>query len=729
MIGKGIEGFSRQIEFAVGATAISTALNKRPSGAWAKRIGRRWRVTLASRLAAVICLCMLGTVGATFAFYQHQAGVEADDKARSLAADATAAIVERVRSEFSQSFRMVTSTNAAIAALWIADKRERSTIDVLIKQMLGADPDRFGAWTAWKRDAFDGRDKDFAGKPGSDATGRYLTYWHQNGMEIALDAVSGADDRDNAAIQVPIGAGTAYLSEPAFIQSNDRRIATVSYSEPIVADDKVLGAIGIDIALSPLRDAIAGLALPKGANVQLVSHGGIVVAATEARRLDRAIGQDRPDLATSFRNRIAGHGGARLVATAAGSTVRSFEEVSVNGLKSPWYVVCEMPLAPFLVDASQRQSPVVIATIGVLLAMMLVILLAVRMIVAQPLARVESFIRTLRQSGGARECPGASRSDEIGAIAGSLTALKQAEGEIVRMRHEEAATSERYAGTRRAELQDLAELLSLTVQSVATTVEQSSRTMMRRAQTVAATAVSSAERTRAIAEASRGAYAGIAAVDDASNALRDAIDLISEDLTQSQRIAAEAARRAAASSAVTDILASRATRIGEIVALINAIATQTNLLALNATIEAARAGEAGRGFAVVAQEVKALATQTAVATDEIASQVRAMQGAAIEAADTLRAIGGTVGDLDALAGSIVAAVLSQTDATRRIGVSVADAVAASRRVGDAVGGVDLATAQTGDAAADMLIESARLTEESTRLSDEVLDVIARIRAA
>ena len=174
---------------------------------------------------------MLGTVGATFAFYQHQAGVEADDKARSLAADATAGIVERVRSEFSQSFRMVTSTNEAIAALWIADKRERSTIDVLIKQMLGADPDRFGAWTAWKRDAFDGRDKDFAGKAGSDATGRYLTYWHQNGMEIALDAVSGADDRDNAAIQVPIGAGTAYLSEPAFIQSNDRKIATVSYSE------------------------------------------------------------------------------------------------------------------------------------------------------------------------------------------------------------------------------------------------------------------------------------------------------------------------------------------------------------------------------------------------------------------------------------------------------------------------------------------------------------------
>ena len=686
-------------------------------------------MTLASQLAAIICLCMLATIGATYAFFQHQARVEADLKARALAADATTAIVERVRSEFSQSFKMVTSTNESIAALWTAEKRDRATTDVLIKNMIGEVPDRFGAWTVWKRDAFDGHDKDYAGKPGSDATGRYLTYWHQNGMEFALDAVSGYDDKDNEVTQVPIGTGAAYLSEPHFIQSNDRHIATVSYSEPIVVDDKVQGAIGIDVALSPLRDALAGLALPEGAEVLLVSHGGMVVAATDGRRVDKALVEVRPDLAAPFRSHIAGQAKVALVATSTGSSVQSFDEVTVNNLKSPWYVICDIPLSVFAVNASKQQSPLVFVSVGVLLTMMVMILFAVQMLVARPLARIERFIRTLRQPGGAIRCPGASRSDEIGAIAESLTTLKQAEGEIVRMRRDEAATSARYAGTRRAELHEFAEHLSRTVQSVANTVEQSSRTMMQRAQTVAATAVFSAERTRAIAEASKGAHAGIGAVDDASDALRHAIALISEDLTHSQRIAADAAKRAAASSAVTDMLASRAVRIGEIVALINAIAEQTNLLALNATIEAARAGEAGRGFSIVAQEVKTLASQTAHATSDIHTQIRAMQDAAAEAAGTLRAISGTVIDLESLAGSIVSAVSSQTDATARIGVSVAAAVEATRRVGAAVGSVDEATAQTGSAAADMLIESAKLNEESARLSEEVLEVIERIRAA
>src|SRR5215211_6779506 len=91
---------------------------------------------------------------------------------------------------------------------------------------------------------------------------------------------------------------------------------------------------------------------------------------------------------------------------------------------------------------------------------------------------------------------------------------------------------------------------------------------------------------------------------------------------------------------------SPAQRIDEVVGFIRSIAGQTNLLALNATIEAARAGEAGRGFAVVASEVKALATQTAKATEEISSQIAEIQAATRQAVDKVGAIAAVMGDID-----------------------------------------------------------------------------------
>jgi len=97
---------------------------------------------------------------------------------------------------------------------------------------------------------------------------------------------------------------------------------------------------------------------------------------------------------------------------------------------------------------------------------------------------------------------------------------------------------------------------------------------------------------------------------------------IAEQVDRSRRISSEAVARAEKADARIADLAQAAARIGDVVQLINSVAAQTNLLALNATIEAARAGDAGRGFAIVAQEVKALAAQTAKATEEIETQSR-----------------------------------------------------------------------------------------------------------
>ena len=117
-------------------------------------------------------------------------------------------------------------------------------------------------------------------------------------------------------------------------------------------------------------------------------------------------------------------------------------------------------------------------------------------------------------------------------------------------------------------------------------------------------------------------------------------------------------------------LGGAATRIGEVIGLIQAIAGQTNLLALNATIEAARAGEAGRGFAVVASEVKSLAGQTAQATEEIAEQIGAIQSAAADAAQAIEQVNAIITDMSAIASTVSVTVEEQNAAVS----SIADGV-------------------------------------------------------
>lgn len=117
-------------------------------------------------------------------------------------------------------------------------------------------------------------------------------------------------------------------------------------------------------------------------------------------------------------------------------------------------------------------------------------------------------------------------------------------------------------------------------------------------------------------------------------------------------------------------LAEAVEKIDTVVEMIRAIAEQTNLLALNATIEAARAGEAGRGFAVVAAEVKELSTQTAKATEEISSQISAVQGLTDEAVDSIRRISGSIELIHEVTGAITVAVGEQSVATQEISQSI-----------------------------------------------------------
>ncbi len=161
-------------------------------------------------------------------------------------------------------------------------------------------------------------------------------------------------------------------------------------------------------------------------------------------------------------------------------------------------------------------------------------------------------------------------------------------------------------------------------------------------------------------------------------------------------------------------LVEAANRVGEITLLISDIADQTNLLALNATIEAARAGEAGKGFAIVAQEVKALASQTAKATEEIGAQVRNIQGTSTATAEGINAMIGVVTQISELSEAISNSVTEQSEATNEVAANIS--------------GVQSAASETGQASVEVLDVSRDLTGRSQELQTRVTDFIDKVRA-
>src|SRR6185437_16204677 len=161
------------------------------------------------------------------------------------------------------------------------------------------------------------------------------------------------------------------------------------------------------------------------------------------------------------------------------------------------------------------------------------------------------------------------------------------------------------------------------------------------------------------ASASEQTSANVQTVAASAEEMTSSISEIGRQVTQAATIAKQAVADAQRTNGTVNTLAEAAQKIGQVVQLIQDIASQTNLLALNATIEAARAGEAGKGFAVVASEVKSLANQTAKATEEIAGQIAAIQGATGSVVTAIRGIGGTIGEMSEIATAIASAIEEQ----------------------------------------------------------------------
>jgi len=318
--------------------------------------------------------------------------------------------------------------------------------------------------------------------------------------------------------------------------------------------------------------------------------------------------------------------------------------------------------------------------------------------------------------------------DEIAGMAQALLVFRQAMADVTAARQadaEHARTSE----LRRQQLETATQNFEREVNAIVLALDGASKTMDECAQIMAEAASHNQIQANATAAASEEATANVSNVAMAAEEIAQSVEQISTQARASAEIARHTSGETKSIISAVERLAATVGQINSVSNLIRDVAAQTNLLALNATIEAARAGAAGRGFAVVAQEVKTLAAQTEKSTGDITKQIALIEATTSNVVAAMKAIAGTIGQLDENANEIAVAVQQQDAVSKEIARSAIAAAERTREVSASVVQVSDAATKTGQLAGAVLNAGSELAEKSGRLRAEVERFLAQVRVA
>jgi methyl-accepting chemotaxis protein len=550
---------------------------------------------------------------------------------------------------------------------------------------------------------------------GTNISTRYGGSTVQTDLAVAFEVLSGETDMDRLyffdyAPYAPAGNRPASFIAASISGRDGNRVGVLAFRVPVSRFNRIM-------------DVAEGL----GKTGELMLIGEDFLMRNDSRLVGKPTILAREVNGEAIKNTInSGKPDFSIDKGPMGYEVQTFTTpVDFNDVR--WALVAQVATeeanAPL---AAMRNTMLGVAALLLLLVATSGVLFARR--ISKPVTILTGAMRKLAAGDTSVELDGAERRDEIGEMTAAVEVFRA--NAIERQNLEEREQLERAEKEKRtAAVESLIAAFDTSMKEMLGSVSAAASQMEHTSIAMTQTAELTNERAAQVASASEQATANIQTVASATEEMASSIEEIRRQTGKSNDIGTYANETAAQTNAKVHQLTNAAQQIGEIVTLIQQIAGQTNLLALNATIEAARAGEAGRGFAVVATEVKALATQTAKATEDIANQIGAIQDSTSDTVKAIQEIGKVIEEINAIGHAISDSIEQQNASTQEISRSVSEVANGSRDVANNILEVTGAANESANAAGQVRSAAAELAAQASKLSDEVDRFLREVRAA